>query len=145
MTPEEKNNIDNRLESLRQQSHAVQEKYTYYIMAITVGCVAFSVNLTKDNSLSPELIPLAIAVLFWGISFYYGITSIQNKEVHIALSLEDWKLYSKGLFTPQSIIDDLDMRTLKGRKYRKYQNLSLFVGIIFFLIWHVLHMYSSQN
>ena len=56
---------------LHKQLRMVQDKYTYFLLAIAAAAVAYAIKLTTDSTLSFSKIPIGIAILFWGLSFDY--------------------------------------------------------------------------
>src|SRR6478735_3378267 len=69
---------EEHLKELRQEHRQQQQKYIYYIIALSVAAIAFSVNQTMVQSLRMEQIPLGFAVLCWGASIYLGLNYLQN-------------------------------------------------------------------
>lgn len=61
----------NELEIYRQHLGA-QQKYAYFLLAAVGACVGFALTQTKDASLGLSQIPLAFALLGWGLSFWCG-------------------------------------------------------------------------
>ena len=55
---------------IQKQFRQQQEKYVYYVIALCVAVIAFSIHKTTGKSLAWSQIPLAIAVLFWFDCFY---------------------------------------------------------------------------
>ena len=67
---------DDGLIEIHRQHRSGQDKYTYFLLAITASVVAFSVQKTSGLKLVWPMLPLGFAVLFWGISFYFGCKSL---------------------------------------------------------------------
>ena len=59
---------DQELMEIHKQHRTGQDKYTYFLLAVTASAVAFSVQKTSGLVLSWSLLPLGIAVLTWGTS-----------------------------------------------------------------------------
>ena len=49
-----------------------QDKYVYFLLAAAAAGIALSVQMTADASANWRLVPLAMAVLSWAISFFAG-------------------------------------------------------------------------
>lgn len=62
---------------IQKQFRQQQEKYTYYVIALCVAAIGFSVHKTIGLPLKWIQIPLGVAVLFWGISIYCGLNFIR--------------------------------------------------------------------
>src|SRR4051812_40552961 len=54
-----------------------QDKYTYYMLTAAGGAVALAVNQTHGAKLEWAQVPLAVAVLLWGLSFFCGARRLQ--------------------------------------------------------------------
>lgn len=50
-----------------------QERLVYYIIALCVTSIGFSIYQTTGHSLKWIQIPLALALLSWGLSIYCGL------------------------------------------------------------------------
>lgn len=67
---------DRQLELYRQH-HTAQDKYTYFLLAVVGAAIGFAVNETHSMKMSMSQIPLALAIMFWGLSFYFGCKQLQ--------------------------------------------------------------------
>ena len=56
--------------SIQQEFRDKQEKYVYYIIAISVSAIGFSVYKTENHQLNLSLIPLGFAVICWSTSIF---------------------------------------------------------------------------
>lgn len=65
-------------EEIRTQYRQQQEKYIYYIIALCVAAIGFSVHKTIGLPLKWTQVPLGIAVLSWGMSIYYGLRFLRG-------------------------------------------------------------------
>jgi hypothetical protein len=128
---------ERRLENLVFHRFDVQNKYVYYILAIDATCIGFTVNFTKGVLLSYKDLPLGLSVLLWLISFCYGIFQIQNHEMAMQLNIKELSAYVKQ----EKVSEDLQIQqknlSFKGSKFRKYQNGTLLLGVICFIIWRL--------
>jgi hypothetical protein len=70
---EEKYNIDNYLRTAR-------DKHTYFLLAASASAIAFAITQTKSLGVSWSQIPLALAVLLWGLSFYFGCKCARHTQ-----------------------------------------------------------------
>lgn len=52
--------------------HTSQDKYTYFLLAAAATAIGFTVTQTRSAVLAWSLLPLAFAVISWGLSFYLG-------------------------------------------------------------------------
>jgi len=70
-------NDENLIEIYRQLSQ-LQEKYTFYIVALCVSSIGFSVYCTMGKPIHWTHLPLGIAVLSWAISIFCGLKYIEE-------------------------------------------------------------------
>jgi hypothetical protein len=127
-----------------------QEKYTYYIIALSVTSIGFAVYKSSEQSLSLSHIPLGIAVTSWCLSIFFGFKFIRFIIASIYLN---YKKVTKneviwGGDPNYDIIvigDELYGETTVSSNGAKISFLSLnyffYTGIILFIVWHVLEMY----
>jgi hypothetical protein len=145
--------MDDQIE-IKRQFRQQQEKYAYYIIALCVAAIAFSITITRDASLKFSQIPLGLAVLTWGLSIYFGLKFIQTiiSALHSNNSYLD---VIKGTHPivgnhPQKIeyASNILKETMeeKGKTAGKFydrQNTFFFMGFISFIVWHILEMYLN--
>jgi len=60
------------LREVYRQLRMAQDKYTYFLLAAAGAAIALAVNQTQGAAISWSQIPLAGAVLCWGLSFFFG-------------------------------------------------------------------------
>lgn len=85
----------NEQREIRQQFKSWQEKLTYYIIALCVAAIGFSVHTTSSDHLNWSHLPIGIAVLCWGGSVYCGLRFLK----YVISILSDNTIYfdiSKG-------------------------------------------------
>jgi hypothetical protein len=137
---------------IRKQFRQQQEKYAYYIIALCVAAVAFSISITRDASLKFSQIPLGIAVLTWGLSIYFGLKFIQTiisalrsnnsyldviKGIHPVVGDHPQKIeYAANLLK-----ETMEEKGKKAGKFYDWQNTFFIIGFISFIAWHILEMY----
>jgi hypothetical protein len=61
---------------IHRQHRTGQDKYTYFLLAVTASAVAFAIQKTDDVIITYSLLPLGVAIIFWGFSFYFGVKSL---------------------------------------------------------------------
>jgi len=137
---EEKYNIDSYLRTAR-------DKHTYFLLAASASAIAFAITQTKTFGVSWSQIPLAIAVILWGLSFYYGCkcaryTQVQHQE---SAYLQE----TEGAMNNMPETKEQIMEMISD-SYRKNMSLSevsdklqfycLISGGVSFLVWHVIEM-----
>ncbi len=137
---EEKYNIDNYLRTAR-------DKHTYFLLAASASAIAFAITQTRTLGVSWSQVPLALAVLFWGLSFYFGCKCARYTQ---ALHQDSaWLHETEGAMenmpeTKEEIMemlsdsygDNLSLTQLSDN----LQFYFLISGGVSFLVWHVIEM-----
>ena len=120
-----------------------QEKYNYYMIALCVASLGYSVNLTKDLALSNEMTPLGIAVFAWLISIYSGLTLINNLISYSYVNVQMLEKFEQSKYT----LDDIQpylTRLLQIQKNTarlgRIRSISFYLGMLSFLVWRVIEM-----
>jgi hypothetical protein len=149
------NRMEEQLEIQRQYSRQL-EKYIYYLIALCVTAIGFSVHITIGLPLSYSQIPLGIAVLSWALSVFCGL-----RQISLGLNI----LYLNNAFFdiiqgfseisgshPEKI--EIGKKALtnfmskdyrKASKFGKWQDRLFFLGMILFIIWHLVEMYLKTE
>lgn len=141
---------------LRKYFREQQEKYNYYIIALCVAAIGYSIHFTMGEALKWSQIPLGLAIVFWGVSIYCGLTfqkyvisSFYNN--HDYLNIIDGKDDDVGKkssnieFAKNIMKETLIKNEKKAINFSKWQNRLFFGGFISFLVWHILEMYLSYS
>lgn len=138
--------------NIQQEFRDKQEKYVYYIIALSVSAIGFSLYKTENKSLTYSQIPLALAVLFWIISILCGLKFLKYVISNLYANNGYFEIIKGRDSTvgnhPDSIKSGVEgfreaMKT-NGRVmkiYFKLQGYLFYFGIILFIVWHVIEMY----
>ncbi|NNH18505.1 hypothetical protein HLB01_05555 [Bordetella trematum] len=131
---------------------ASREKYSYFQLGAAGACIAFALTQSKDQVLGLIHIPLGLALLLWGLSFYFGSKSISlsathtSQDAHGIAIAADLHQDSRHLTKEErnNVVAD-NFKTLKdiGEKILRLQNLqtrTLIVGAACFVIGQVVSM-----
>ena len=136
---------------LYNQLRTSQDKYVYFLLAITASAIAFSVQITKDSVFSLTLAPLGIAVFCWAWSFYCGCRHIQYVNSILYSNTEYLRIKngthpevgsnpnyiqaaSEGL--REAMSNNQDSATSRAN----WQFRLAIIGGIAFICWHLLKM-----
>lgn len=139
---------DNDILEVYKSASQLQEKYIFYLVALGVSAIGFSVYCTMNKPLLYSHILLGIAVLLWSISIFSGLKyikwAIEAKRVNYQklehLSLRQTMSPEKFLYLI-NILEDYEKKY--GRKLQLYfplQENCFYSGVIFFIVWHVIEM-----
>lgn len=129
-----------------------QEKYTYFLLAAAGAAIGFAVQKTEGLPLSWWLLPVGIATLLWGASFYYGCRNLDC--VSAAMSSNFNLLQIKQGSHPnqpphpqltevalQGVRTALESNVQQARRYATWQFRLLIAGAFLFVSWRVLEMF----
>jgi hypothetical protein len=136
------------LENLLKSQTEEEEKYTYFLLTAAGAAIAFSISQTKESGISPHHILLAIAGLFWAISFFSGCSlihcGIRKLRLNASLCIEN---INKVLTQ--------DFHNALGKKYAqiskhadifwRLQFWCLIAGATCFIAWHIWGMYLRSE
>ena len=137
-------------EGFRQQ----QEKYVYYIIALAVTAIGFSIYTTTGKPLEWSQIPLGLSVLSWGASIFCGLTFIKYV---LSTMYANYKYFdvSKGRDpevgsnperiegVKRGIKSAMTSNVGTAEKYFDWQQKLFYAGACLFIIWHVVEMYLN--
>ena len=140
-----------QLEVYRQHS-ATSDKYTYFLLAAVGAAIALSINQTHALKLSPSQIPLGLAVLLWGLSFYLGCRHIGMVKATLhtngtLLRVQDGEDPMTGrnveaIGIASGVLREIiDKRSNQASFAAVWQFRCLVLGGIAYLAWHVYEMW----
>lgn len=138
---------------IQNQYRAQQEKYLYYIIALSVAAIGFSIHITLGQKLMYSHILLGLSIICWAASCHFGINSILYAINHLGQndllfsasqgvfgSDPSTKMKARDIITAR--MDDL---ASKIHESGKWQLRLFYFGGIIFIIWHVLEMYLKAQ
>lgn len=116
-------------------------RFDQFIIAVNGALIAYSIKQIENELLCWKLIPLGFAILFWGISFYYGINSI-NRLIStriIGVFKERTEIRNNPTYLKMTEDKFNEVGNL-ANKNNKHLYRFLYLGGIMFIIWQVLEM-----
>ena len=131
--------------------HTQKDKYVYYIIALAVASIGFTINITLGYKISYQGIPLAIAILSWMISIYSGLRNRAASNRFTFLNIELLEVQSgeskiagnnpsaikHGVDIIKNHLDKVNEDT---KSFGRLQLHSFYAGVISFVIWRVIDM-----
>lgn len=128
-----------------------QEKYNYYVIALAVACIGFSVSLTMDKKLSLHLIPLGISMLCWMISVYSGLRFmswvLSSAYANVGLiDVTEGRSELAGTHPEkirigiEVITRILENNSVKTTRLSNLRDWSFYVGVLSFIVWRFIEM-----
>jgi hypothetical protein len=129
-----------------------QNRYTYFLLAAAGAAIALAVNQTQTAELAWSQLPLAAAVVLWGLSFFFGCRHLvyisSNLYANSALfQVARGEHRAAGTHpqmiaeTSQVIVQAIESNNRKASRFAKWQFELLVAGAIAYVVWHVLEMY----
>lgn len=73
--------MNEELKEIYNNLNTSQDKYTYFLLAAAITAIGFTITQTQNLVLKISEIPLAVSVVFWGLSFFFGC---RNREYYNA-------------------------------------------------------------
>ena len=138
-------------EQIAKQLHEAQAKYTYFLLAAAGAGIALAIQQTAGLPLNWGQLPLGLAILSWGASFwsgcynraYFHTTLIANVAF---LQLKDGD-HPKQPPTPNETRGAIEGTSIaaernssSANRWGNRQFRLLILGAIFFLCWHIIEM-----
>jgi hypothetical protein len=136
---------------LHKEFREKQEKYAYYLVALCVASIGFSITQTTGQSLKWIQLPLGISVLSWGISIFCGLRyigmivfSVKRNSMYLDMIQGKDEIAGTDL---QKIKIGIDVYREGSEKLNKasillynWQERLFFSGILLFIVWRVIEM-----
>lgn len=144
--------MEENKKEIQRQFRQQQEKYVYYILALTVSAIGFAIYKTSGLPLKFSQIPLGLSVLSWGISIFCGLRFIEylisslyaNNAYfdilagrHPDLGNIPWKKEAGA----EGVKQAMESNGTTAGKYFDWQGRLFYGGIVLFILWHILEMY----
>lgn len=138
--------------NIQQEFREKQEKYVYYLIALSVSSIGFSIFKTENQGLNYSQIPLGLAVIFWTISIYCGlnflkfvISNLYANNIYFEIINGNYPNIGNHPELIKAGVSGFE-KAIKSNgdtmaKYFKIQGYLFYLGILFFILWHIIEMY----
>jgi hypothetical protein len=133
------------------QLHEAQGKYVYFLLAAAGSGIALAVQRTAGEHLRWSMVPLGLAVVCWGYSFFAGCRNRQRVQSHLfnnasilqILSGEDPEVPDNPVVRVEVVgllkrAMDKDSEAVHKWYIRQFR--FLVVGAVLYVVWHVIEM-----
>lgn len=120
------------IKELRSQLHTTQSKYTYFLLFIAASAIALVIKTTENDILSLSFIPLFLALLLWGYSFYCGCQYVISNADYIRTNINQY--FTNNTKELDELDDTLNTLNISLHKYYLKQFHFLKWGAIFFFL-----------
>ncbi|WP_022958089.1 hypothetical protein [Spongiibacter tropicus] len=129
-----------------------QGKYTYFLLAAAGTAVGFSLTQTASSALSLCQLPLAAALLFWGLSFYLSCKNLAYVNSTLFANYELLRVengrYPELSGHPQmvqaaseGIRGAIKNNSDTANQLGHWQFRMLITGSVSYIVWHVIEMW----
>lgn len=136
---------------ITQQLNESQSKYTYFLLAAAASCIALAIQRTTGMALSWKELPLGVAVICWGFSFWAGC---YNRAYHSTTLYANVALLqlADGTHPNQPSHPQIVQAAMEGvtaaaeqnstaaNRWGTWQFRMLITGAVLFLCWHIIGM-----
>jgi len=122
----------------------ISVRFSQFIIAVNGALIAYSMKQIEGEKLTLSLIPLGLAILFWGFSFYSGISSIRriiSTRIIQIFKERERKKNPTGLEALRMINQKFESVGAAAEGHHKRMFYFLYIGSILFIGWQVLEMY----
>jgi len=136
---------------IQSQFRNQQEKYVYYIIALSIAAIGFCVYKTSGQEIKMSQIPLGLSVISWGLSVFCGLRFLKY-SISILFANNTYFEIIKGNYPEigknPSLIDAgksgvksaINTNSMRATWYFKCQEWLFYLAIILFIVWHILEM-----
>lgn len=139
------------LQELHRQHTTAQDKYTYFLLAAAASGIAFSVQKTTGLKITCLMVPLGLAALSWGVSFYFGCKKLVWVQASISANYNLLSLLNgvhpdqpnnpQGLEAAKRGVNAALKSNIESADFcARWQFRLLILGAVLFLVWHILEM-----
>jgi len=129
-----------------------QDKYTYFLLTGAGAGIAFAVNQTQGAKLGWSLAPLGVAVLCWGLSFFFGCRQIAYVNSTLYANSELLRVeageHPRAGSHPEVIAaasagirDAMEHNSKTANALGHLQFRALVAGGVLYVCWHVVTLY----
>jgi hypothetical protein len=144
------------IQELWRQHRFGQDKYTYFLLAVSASAIAFAVQKTEGLQLSTDLCLVGGAVLVWGLSFYCGCQNLVWVQTSLYANFSLVQLQT-GTHPQQPEHPQLVAAAVDGVRSATESNISkaqlhaiwqfrlLILGALLFIGWHTWRIYLNGH
>jgi|GEM_PF-849051 hypothetical protein len=134
----------------------LQSKYIYYLIALAVACVGYSIHSSANDILATRHIILGMAVLAWiasvvcGLIFlkyalsmlYDNFTLFRIRDGEEELTGSDPYKIQVGIEAVKELIEEKQKSSMRFARWQEYL---LGLGGLSYLGWHIISMLANSS
>lgn len=140
------------LAELYREHQTAQSKYAYFLLGVAAAAVAFAIQRTSGMLITWWLLPAGLAVVAWGLSFYFGCRHLEAVQSALfanfgLLNIQDGndpivRNHPQAMeLANETIRPIIESHSNRAALHARWQFRMLVLGALLFLLWHVLVMY----
>ena len=142
---------EQQIEIYRQHRNA-QEKYVYFLLAAVGAAIALAINQTQGAKIAWSQLPLAIAIILWSLSFFFGCRHLAYVESTLFANASLLEVKSGQhpevdthpqmmAAASEGIREAIKSNSKWAVRFARWQFNCLLLGAISYLGWHVFEMW----
>ncbi|NVO08486.1 MAG: hypothetical protein HXX16_00860 [Bacteroidales bacterium] len=122
-------------------------QFDQFIIAVNGALIAYAFKQVENKELTLDLIPLGLAIICWGLGFYYGVTSIRRIiSTRIIEIFKDTSSITRqnpeyAEITKRKVNEVVS----EANSYNKRMFKLLYLGGCLFILWQIIEMYLRTN
>lgn len=143
--------VKDALKELHKLHSDAHSKQIYFLLAAAGAGIGFAVQKTEGLYLSWYLAPVGIAIVLWGLSFYFGCKTLDLGQSAVRSNYDLLQLRDgshpaqpdhpqKLAIAMQVTHEALDGFTQRATRSAVWQFRLLIAGAVFFMTWRLLEM-----
>jgi hypothetical protein len=124
----------------------MQSKYVHFLLAAAGAGIGLAVNQTRDAAMGWVHLPLAFAVVLWGLSFFYGCRHLQNLNAVFEGNTRVLRLEATAPSpaTKSDLMSQLQRSVRHAGRCARLQFRCLVAGAVVYVVWHAWGMYLRR-
>jgi hypothetical protein len=141
---------------LYKQFRASQEKYIYFMLALSASAIGYAIPKTESHELDWSMAPLGVSLLCWIYSFYCGCKFLEKSMSVIYTNFYMYDVDAGRVKEiPNSPIEKnavlnilksrIDEINKKGSKFYKRQAWFILYGVVAYVTWAVLNLVAKGS
>jgi hypothetical protein len=135
-------------ERLNDALRSLQSKHAYFLLAAAGASIGFAVTRTESLEISWSQLPLLVALVCWGVSFYFGCRQVERVQDGLAKRVGLLELIRSVEMLGRDEIEELekiadeysDRCADDALRYRQNQFRLLVLGACSYIAWRILEM-----
>lgn len=128
---------------LQEQIQGSREKYTYFLLTAAGACIGYAVEKVAGLSLQWRLVALAISLVAWGISFWFGCRSIERNEYGLRYN-HAWLTAARSPTDKVALDVLMSDESRASVASRRWQFRFFVLGGVAFVLWRLLELLPSS-